>query len=201
MNKTDNSIREEASAIADNIGVWTTPNELRDTIINFALTSPAVAQHYQEKFEKVPECFTKNELLRAKIRTSLFTLRQDEQNLEPYVDLILEDFHQTGHKAQHYMSKSEWISVEEKLPEEEGVIVLGFFPKNNMGGNVVYRSGSGFTNYNPNLFGEITHWMPLPQPPSKGVGTVLEKQVNPQPNYSDVTLKKEGTSDKGEGEV
>ncbi len=62
---------------------------------------------------------------------------------------------------------NEWISVNEDLPDLKGMtsnlIVLGFFPLNNMAGIVVF-DGENFKNNNPHMFGEITHWMPLPQP-------------------------------------
>ena len=62
---------------------------------------------------------------------------------------------------------SEWISVEDRLPEDEGYVLV-------TDGDDVYMGfkddswGSYFMNVeSPSMicFGDITHWMPLPEPP------------------------------------
>jgi hypothetical protein len=65
---------------------------------------------------------------------------------------------------------SEWISVEDRLPDEktfvpgtdvshviasDGVFVLG----------VLYRKEKGFGDMRCNELTNVTHWMPLPEPP------------------------------------
>lgn len=64
----------------------------------------------------------------------------------------------------------EWISVKDRLPEEgKFVLVTGnLYPNKHVGGtmavsrriDVTYWSGFGRT-------GNITHWMPLPEPPKE----------------------------------
>lgn len=64
---------------------------------------------------------------------------------------------------------SEWISVEERLPDdmdaevtvdalayEDGVIHQAFYDKS---------SGVWIDTDGDELHGEVTHWMPLPEPP------------------------------------
>jgi len=72
-----------------------------------------------------------------------------------------------------YALANEWVSVEERLPEEVEVIV---YFKNVIGWHVtsaVYKKKIGFIDndsceemkvFHPY---SVTHWMPLPQPPSK----------------------------------
>lgn len=64
-----------------------------------------------------------------------------------------------------YRKQSEWISVEERLPKEDGKYI------------VHNRSGMVFqAKYysSPKTWGmvdkgvNITHWMPMPEPPKKG---------------------------------
>ena len=71
--------------------------------------------------------------------------------------------------------RSEWISVDERLPEEK-TMVLGFY-------HVVYKNGGHHDstlvmelrnglfvpfNCSPIRNGSVTHWMPLPEAPKKG---------------------------------
>ena len=58
-----------------------------------------------------------------------------------------------------------WISVKEKLPKEgEYVATI-----NTVGVKDVryYSSGKWYSNYG-NEYGDITHWLPMPQAPKKG---------------------------------
>lgn len=69
----------------------------------------------------------------------------------------------------------EWISVEERLPcmEEmagESISVIGWFvggvlPEGDMC-FCVYDEDDGFTDEDGDLNDHITHWMPLPEPPT-----------------------------------
>ena len=77
------------------------------------------------------------------------------------VDRLAESLYNAG-----YRKRSEWISVDERLPDEaERVLVYG-------------ENGICFANrykddwLMPMLYaGEVTHWMPLPEPPMmKGAG-------------------------------
>ena len=58
---------------------------------------------------------------------------------------------------------SEWISVEDKTPDDESVI-----------GNVFVKTASGWVgvssyadNYDLFAVPDVTHWMPLPEPPKE----------------------------------
>jgi hypothetical protein len=53
----------------------------------------------------------------------------------------------------------EWISVEDRLPEEGDVVLT--FSKN--GGRAVRKFDNGQFGY----YDDITHWMPLPDPPNE----------------------------------
>lgn len=61
---------------------------------------------------------------------------------------------------------NEWISVEDRLPDSEYTVVLGCQSRNSIMGvgrfkDGVFRKGSGAMDY----ISEVTHWMPLPEPP------------------------------------
>lgn len=65
---------------------------------------------------------------------------------------------------------SEWIDVNERLPEIDSVPVLAFDGENQfvasrwkMGQNEYFKST--ICDCCNSEIGEITHWMPLPEPP------------------------------------
>lgn len=66
--------------------------------------------------------------------------------------------------------KQEWISVEDRLPEKDGMYLI-FSPYTNKEGGIVYCNRfltKGNTIFPPNSFESIsgvTHWMPLPEAP------------------------------------
>lgn len=72
---------------------------------------------------------------------------------------------------------SDWISVEERLPENSEPVLVYSPTSNLIGKNLVgayyapHKSGgNSWTVYDfgrANLYGEVTHWMPLPNPPTK----------------------------------
>lgn len=66
---------------------------------------------------------------------------------------------------------AEWISVKERLPEKcEDVLCLS----NKYGGHIFcgyrgFTSGAWMEKENGSLHtGDVTHWMPLPEPPKGG---------------------------------
>jgi hypothetical protein len=66
---------------------------------------------------------------------------------------------------------SEWISVEDRLPEHKER-VLGYWAALEDGAyegiEISWRANSNiWTSYFVPGFSEITHWMPLPEPPEK----------------------------------
>lgn len=62
----------------------------------------------------------------------------------------------------------EWISVEDRLPAKF-THVLCLYPSKNYGSNIVVdymESDRGYFAYQFK-YGEPTHWMPLPEPPTE----------------------------------
>ena len=64
----------------------------------------------------------------------------------------------------------EWISVEDRLPDEAGQYLVAFHPCHY---DMVYAdktfvgmdSFRGKTSWAQRKYQRVTHWMPLPQPP------------------------------------
>lgn len=64
----------------------------------------------------------------------------------------------------------EWISVKDRLPEI-GERVLTLDKRGRIGDREYYRFESGFICFRPDGLvpgKDITHWMPLPEPPKEG---------------------------------
>lgn len=78
------------------------------------------------------------------------------------------DFEWSAHCLQMAgFHKTEWISVEERLPERSGKYLVATFDGRVGIGNLIdyYCDGDlSFDNY------KVTHWMPLPMPPKGDVG-------------------------------
>lgn len=72
-----------------------------------------------------------------------------------------------------YRKQSEWISVEERLPEHKQ-LVLGYIVDERIGEQTIAAVECRYqeldTWYFPPLceWEKVTHWMPLPEPPKKG---------------------------------
>ncbi len=65
---------------------------------------------------------------------------------------------------------AEWISVKERLPEEfENVLVANRRGKH-YDIDKAWWSGSGFSRCAKGSYRNVTHWMPLPEPPKEGGG-------------------------------
>lgn len=65
---------------------------------------------------------------------------------------------------------SEWISVEERLPEYMENVIVFFSGINRAEGSVLPRIDTSCRTYHlgfllENIYGPVTHWMPLPEPP------------------------------------
>ena len=81
-----------------------------------------------------------------------------------------EDFHLNmfvTNLLAHGVTVQEWIPVTERLPEK-GQEVLVFDTRENWTGFAWLRPDETWTALGfdfPFDFGEVTHWMPLPQPP------------------------------------
>lgn len=65
-----------------------------------------------------------------------------------------------------YRKKSEWISVEERLPEEEKTVL--YYDGTNVGACNFYHGHFHIIDfYEFDRIEGVTHWMPLPKPPRK----------------------------------
>lgn len=67
-----------------------------------------------------------------------------------------------------YRKQSKWISVEDRLPEKF-VDVLCWYPTKNYGSNIAIDYMESDRGYFAHQFkyGEPTHWIPLPAPPTE----------------------------------
>ena len=71
-----------------------------------------------------------------------------------------------------YRNQSEWISVDERLPEENGRYLVCVnvshlaFTSLTIIAVMEYGKNHGFYLYSEDE--PVTHWMPLPEPPKKG---------------------------------
>lgn len=63
---------------------------------------------------------------------------------------------------------SEWISVKERLPEEQQRVIVRCERIGTSVGWILW--GEWMTDIGPSA-GKITHWMPLPDPPKEGFET------------------------------
>ena len=71
-------------------------------------------------------------------------------------------------------TKIEWISVNDRLPEvEQKVIGIGLYKGKQTRADVLYYDGpEGWwdTLRHIKVTGEVTHWMPIPEPPQTPTG-------------------------------
>ncbi len=79
-------------------------------------------------------------------------------------------------------SSSEWVSVEEKLPEDRGdVLVRAYWHEcwQVMVGwySEIHRHWLIITRYGEKETTEVTHWMPLPKPPTEGEEEAKDNHV------------------------
>lgn len=73
--------------------------------------------------------------------------------------------YKNGYAKGYADGKGEWISVEERLPEE-GTRVLGYDYMGNVVCYFVYGTRYWFEDgWNSAKGWGVTHWMPLPEPP------------------------------------
>lgn len=72
-----------------------------------------------------------------------------------------------------YAQQPEWISVEDRLPEKKDELCLVYRKNGSIGLSVHYCETNHYWSY-----GDVTHWMPLPEPPKPK-----------EPTFKDVFLK------------
>jgi hypothetical protein len=59
-------------------------------------------------------------------------------------------------------SKMMWISVDDRLPDDDGVVVVSVNKVARFVDVDCFEDG----NWQSYMYGDITHWMPLPPPPN-----------------------------------
>jgi hypothetical protein len=73
-----------------------------------------------------------------------------------------------------YRKQSEWISVEERLPEDKQIcLVYGtvfYVPEETESEEIFTTAFYKEFGFVEQIHAHITHWMPLPEPPKKGGG-------------------------------
>lgn len=80
----------------------------------------------------------------------------------PYDDIDMINAFKAG--AEWQAKKSPWISVEKRLPENQDIVLV----RGEYGGKAtayLHGKDSGFIVYGEDaykVFGEVTHWMPIP---------------------------------------
>ena len=83
---------------------------------------------------------------------------------------IADDFKGSADRCKNFVSaasvapRAEWISVEERLPEQYGLFLIAD-DKGNMDAATWTKQFGWFSG--SNRVKRVTHWMPLPEPPSR----------------------------------
>ena len=77
---------------------------------------------------------------------------------------------QVDHLIANGVTVQEWISIDERLPEEKGEYLVAYHPcyRNDVKEDVTYTGIDTFrgkTTWAKNKFQRITHWMSMPDPP------------------------------------
>jgi hypothetical protein len=87
----------------------------------------------------------------------------------------------------HFPGYKGWISVEERLPGDSDGLVLAYLPPNILGTAWINKAfGDGKTLFWPDQEEDreaigVTHWMPLPDPPTLEAVTRAERVVKDKP--------------------
>lgn len=76
-----------------------------------------------------------------------------------------EEAYKNGYDKGYADATPKWISVEEMLPNV-GVRVLAYYDNGDMR-TVVSCGGFSAVSFSPGVWTEVTHWMPLPEPPKE----------------------------------
>ena len=63
--------------------------------------------------------------------------------------------------------ESQWIDVKERLPENEDTVLISNINTQSLTTTAIHIDGKFFMLELQQIADEVTHWMPLPQPPTK----------------------------------
>lgn len=97
------------------------------------------------------------------VKDALAYIQQLEGELNA---IVLDHLYESGFMAGFKAAYPKWISVEERVPEnDDDVLIITEFGIS-MGYYDIYRDyWVDYTNGDSNI---VTHWMPLPEPPKEG---------------------------------
>ena len=89
-------------------------------------------------------------------------LKKEEEIANHYAEML----DKTEEELNDERAKSEWISVEERLPKHlEKVLVCDTEQKMVTAVYIDYGNGKGDWGTAVRLTNKVTHWMPIPEPP------------------------------------
>lgn len=94
---------------------------------------------------------------------SVFNYEDDDENVAKSISNVIA-------AAPEYQESSQWISVEERLPDENGLVIILYWPYNNqdnaqIAGQVNFIDGGFFDCDTGDDHHWPSHWMPLPPAP------------------------------------
>ena len=106
-------------------------------------------------------------------REKLIDLIIDAKRTDPETGSFAE--HLADHLIANGVTVQEWISVKDRLPEEEGWYLVYTTPKREHKSinKAMFCKGYAWGNFEPYWRGagghwaNVTHWMPLPEPPKE----------------------------------
>ena len=91
---------------------------------------------------------------------------EESITIEPVAGSRLVDF-----LVNHGVTVQEWISVKDMLPEADVAVLARCFYRESWRALVCYMSKRNAGKWYTNVAGQgvqVTHWMPLPEPPEEG---------------------------------
>jgi hypothetical protein len=109
-----------------------------------------------------------SELLREEYKEAIGAITYDADSAVPF---FIEDIRRYVEHLEHIaranvsITKNDWISVNERLPEGDGQIVLASDGRGIVGATY-FHLGKRFHFYHPHME-SVTHWQPLPPLPQE----------------------------------
>ena len=100
-------------------------------------------------------------------------MKTPEQMAEEYINHVLESQCDCSYRIAFlagYQAAQQWISVKDRLPEDDVDVVIGWFQKTASNKPFWTVDAAQLTNKvfsGWRVYPEVTHWMPLPAPPKE----------------------------------
>lgn len=116
----------------------------------------AAAKEWREKNKVVATGSTRYDAALEEAADAIEELNREKESLEKDVEIA------------SYVMARRWISVTERLPEKDGTFITAY-SKGGVSQNwyMTFHRGGGKWYQNSEDTGEVTHWMPLPEPPKE----------------------------------